>query len=268
MKNLEQGKATICIVNYKTERLTRLCLRSIRKFTKYPYNVIVVDNNSDDASLDYLRSLKWIKLIERKASDDIRSGSWAHGSGLDSGLEICNTEFFVAMHSDVIIRDPQWLNYLANFAENDPKVGCVGSGKIEDKPEWLLALRRATDIKALIRKITGTKDERFYVRAICSLYRTEPLLKHGLRFAADSDKGVTCGKKLYFELLRLGYASIEIPSATMTKMIWHLAHATMVLNPEFKVRKRTEEKCKRKLFEILESPLVQELEQNGAKYDE
>ena len=43
MSNLIKGKATICIVNYKTQEFTRLCLRSIRKFTKYPYEVIVVD---------------------------------------------------------------------------------------------------------------------------------------------------------------------------------------------------------------------------------
>ena len=48
MPELVKGKATICIPNYKTLDFTRLCLRSIRKFTKYPYEVIVVDNNSQD----------------------------------------------------------------------------------------------------------------------------------------------------------------------------------------------------------------------------
>ena len=61
-----KGKTTICIVNYKTEELTRLCLRAIRKFTKVPYEVVVIDNDSGDGSLKYLRSLKWIHLIERR----------------------------------------------------------------------------------------------------------------------------------------------------------------------------------------------------------
>ena len=51
MPQIIKGKATICIVNYKTLELTRLCLRSIRKFTNYPYEVIVVDNDSGDESL-------------------------------------------------------------------------------------------------------------------------------------------------------------------------------------------------------------------------
>ncbi len=57
MPDLIKGKATICIANYKTLDFIRLCLRSIRKFTSYPYEVVVVDNNSQDESLDYLKSL-------------------------------------------------------------------------------------------------------------------------------------------------------------------------------------------------------------------
>ena len=84
---LIQGKATICIPNYKTLDFTRLALRSIRKFTNYPYEVIVVDNDSRDKSLDYLRKVSWIKLIERSSEDGTLKGSIAEGSALDIGLQ-------------------------------------------------------------------------------------------------------------------------------------------------------------------------------------
>src|SRR5210317_2109543 len=109
MSNLIKGKATICIVNYKTLDFTRLCLRSIRKFTKYPYEVIVVDNDSQDESLEYLKSLDWIRLIERRAGANEPGGGYAHAAGLDLGLENCNTEFFVSMHSDTFVRKDNWL---------------------------------------------------------------------------------------------------------------------------------------------------------------
>ena len=89
------GKATICLVNYKTLDLTRLCLRSVRKLTKYPYEVIVIDNNSRDDSLEYLRRLKRIRLIERQDSKNSDVG-YAHAAGLDLGLANCNTEFDMA----------------------------------------------------------------------------------------------------------------------------------------------------------------------------
>ena len=51
MADLVRGKATICVVNYKTLDMTRLCLRAIRLFTTYSHEVMVVDNNSQDDSL-------------------------------------------------------------------------------------------------------------------------------------------------------------------------------------------------------------------------
>ena len=64
---MPEPKVTILIPNYKTLMLTKLCLRLIRKHTeKSMIHVIVIDNDSNDESTEYLRSLKWIELIERK----------------------------------------------------------------------------------------------------------------------------------------------------------------------------------------------------------
>ena len=108
MSDLIKAKATICIVNYKTPELTRLCLRSIRKFTHYPCEVLVIDNNSKDESLDYLRTLNWIRLIERDTQNDY-GGGHSHAVALELGLEKCNTEFFISMHSDTIVQKENWL---------------------------------------------------------------------------------------------------------------------------------------------------------------
>jgi GT2 family glycosyltransferase len=55
--DLVKAAATICIVNYRTLDLTKLCLRCISKFARYRHQVIVVDNDSRDESLEYLRSI-------------------------------------------------------------------------------------------------------------------------------------------------------------------------------------------------------------------
>ena len=151
MSNLIKGKATICIVNYKTPDFIRLCLRSIRKFTKYPYEVIVVDNDSQDESLKYLKSLNWIRLIERRAGSNEPGGGYAHAAGLDLGLENCNTEFFVSMHSDTFVRKDNWLKDLIYYFGRDESIVCVGSGKIELIPKWRILLKKATDFRTLKR---------------------------------------------------------------------------------------------------------------------
>lgn len=254
----ESGKVTICIVNYKTEELTKLCLRSIRKYTRYPYEVIVVDNDSGDSSLDYLRTVPWIRLFERPG-EMVKSGSWAHGTGLDRGLKNCNTEYFMAMHSDTFVCKEGWLRELVEVMEQSPAKACAGGGKLDLKPKWQILLKQATDFKKWMRRLKNKKRDDFYIRTICGLYRTEVLKKENLTFAMNVDDGVTCGKQLYYELVDRGYETHPISPWKMSEYIYHLAHATMVLNPEFTVRKKTERKCRKYLNNILNSPIVQEV---------
>ena len=262
MSNPIKGKATICIVNYRTLDFTRLCLRSIRKFTKYPYGIIVVDNDSQDESLEYLKSLDWIQLIERRTRADEPGGGYAHAAGLDLGLENCNTKFFVSMHSDTFVRKKNWLTDLISYFGNDENIACVGSGKIELIPTWRIMLKKATDLRTFKRKILREPDPigkfRYYNRTICCLYRTDVLKREKLSFGMEQDKGLTGGKKLYFELIDRGYKTIELPPSVMARYVIHLAHVTQVVNPqEFKLRNRTVRKCHRLVNEVMSSKTVQ-----------
>ena len=263
MPDLIKAKATICIVNYKTLDFTRLCLRSIRKFTNYPHEVIVIDNNSADESLDYLKSLNWIRLIERKADNDL-GGGYAHGAALELGLENCNTEFFISMHSDTFIQKQNWLTYLIDCFGNDEKIVCVGSGKIELTPQWQILLKKATDLRTFKRKLFREPDPvgkyRYYNRTICCVYRTDVFRREKLFFLMDRDKGLTAGKKLYFELVDRGCKTVELPPAVMGKYVIHLAHATQVVNPlEFTLRKKTTRKCHRLIGKIKSSEIIKSI---------
>ena len=251
---------SICVVNYKTPLLTKLCIRSIRRFTPQPYELIVVDNDSKDESLDYLRSVKWIKLVERKAGE-AKPPAWMHGNALDMGFEASSGEFFVSLHSDTLIHREGWLDLLLSPALENPRLACSGCGKLDLKPQWLMLLKACTDVKDWLRRLNPEVRRDFYVRTICALYRSETLRKEKLRFDMDCDKKLTCGQQLYYELLDKGYPLKEIPERTMASYIHHLAHATMVLNKdvEFKVRSRTERKCKAALERILSSPLAKEI---------
>lgn len=264
MDGLASNKATICVVNYKTLQLTRLCLRSIRKFTNYPYELIVVDNGSADDSLDYLRSLPWIRLIERKNDSNGSSGSYAHAAALDIALSNCNTELFLAMHSDTFILRPNWLTELVSHFNADDNIACVGSGKIELTPTWRVWLKKATDLRTFGRKLLRRPDplgkHRYYNRTICCLYKTNVLRRENLFFLMDRDKGLTVGKKLYFELADRGYKTVELPPRVMGCYVIHLAHATQVLNEdEFSLRARTKRKTNRLIKRIWNSPLVQDI---------
>ena len=262
MSDLVKGKATICVANYKTLDFTRLCLRSVRKFTRYPYEVIAVDNDSQDESLEYLKSLKWIRLIEHRGSE--LRGGFAHGAALDIGLENCNTEFFISMHSDSFVQKENWLAELVGYFGGDDNVACVGSGKIELTPKWRIVLKKATDFRTFKRKLMREPDPlgvyRYYNRTICCLYRTDILRRENLSFLMDRDKGLTGGKKLYFELVDRGYRTVELPSSVMGRFICHLAHATQAINPqEFTLRKKTIRKYKKVVDKVVASEIMLKL---------
>ncbi len=263
MPDFVKGEAAICVVNYKTLDFIRLCLRSIRKFTRYPCEVIVVDNDSQDESLEYLKSLSWIRLIERSTKDD-PSGGYSHGAALQLGLESCDTEFFVSMHSDTFIKRAGWLIDLIDYFGDDEMTACVGSGKIELIPQWRILLKKATDLRTFKRKVLREPDPlgkyRYYNRTICCVYRTDSLRRERLSFLMERDKGLTAGKRLYFELVDRGYKTVELPPATMGQYIIHLAHATQAVNPaEFTLRSKTVRKCYRLVDKVMSSEVVKSI---------
>ena len=55
---------SIIILTYNQLKYTKLCIESIRKFTyKNRYELIVVDNNSTDGTVSWLKEQDDIKLI-------------------------------------------------------------------------------------------------------------------------------------------------------------------------------------------------------------
>jgi hypothetical protein len=259
-----KARATICIPSYKTLDFTKICLRSIRKFTNYPYDVIVVDNDSRDESLNYLKSLPWIRLIDRKFEDCELTGSEAVGSAYDMALKECNTEFFVALHTDTFVRTQNWLTELIKYFGNTEEIACVGSGKIELKPQWQITLKKVTDFGMLKRKIMrdpALKGKfRYHNRTICSVYRTAVLKQNNLSFMPNKAKGLTAGRGLYFDLVDNGHKTVELPSKIMKKYAIHLDHATQAINPnEFTLRKKTVRKCNRIIEKIMSSQITKDI---------
>jgi hypothetical protein len=62
-----EGSYSIILVNYKSLELTQTCLNLLHEGLRgSDVPIYVVDNDSNDASTDYLRTLDWIQLIERK----------------------------------------------------------------------------------------------------------------------------------------------------------------------------------------------------------
>lgn len=231
-------QVTILIPNFKTPEITRICLRLLRQHTDFSRaHVIAIDNDSRDASLDYLRTIKWIELIERPAQAD-DTPALSHARALDLALRRVKTPFVLSIHTDTFVRRSDWLDILlAPFAE-DEKLAGVGSWKLETKT-WLQRLGRRIEgsWKIAQHRLTGRRSyraERFddslhYLRSHCAMYRSEVIRALGTGF---SDGGEVAGSIMHRKMVAAGYRMRFLESEQLGQYVDHLNHATMVLNPE------------------------------------
>ena len=217
---------TIIIPNYKTPELTKLCLRSLRKHTDLSKaRVVVVDNDSADASLEYLRGLTWITLVERKTAGE--SGPEMHARALDEALKLVDTPFFLVMHTDTIVGSDKWLDYLLGAFKGNPKLAGVGSWKLEKCSKLKYYGQRLEDLVRRIFLRRRHAPEERYLRSHCAMYRTD-LVRGCTKGFFD---GETAGRSLHRMLVAAGYEMRFLESFELGAYIRHLNHATMILNP-------------------------------------
>jgi len=242
---MSTAKVTILIPNYKTLTLTKLCLRLLRKYTDPKLaHVIVIDNDSRDESLSYLKTLPWIELIERPAI----AGEYphlAHALALDLGLAQVTTPYVLSIHTDTLVKHPDWLNFLLTHIEQNPQIAGVGSWKIENRSwlrSWIKNLERAVQINyyQLINKtdhkVEGYGKNYYYLRSHCALYRMNLIRQLNLSF---SDSGEPAGKVMHKKLIDNGYQMIFLNTQELSRYLDHIDHATMALNPHLGARRRT-----------------------------
>ena len=236
---MAQKQVTILVPNYKTPEITTICLRLLRKYTRPDLaEVIVIDNNSQDDSLKYLRKLEWIRLLERDCIQN-ESGVQAHSRALDLALEEVKTPYVLSIHTDTFVKSHDWLDkLLAEFDE--PDIAGVGSWKLESKNVirragikfeqfWKRQLHRFFGYKRYNPHRLDSKSQ--YLRSHCAMYRMDVIKAVKTSFADGDD---TAGKVMHKKMRQAGYKMKFLPSEFLGQYVDHLNHATSIFNPELR----------------------------------
>jgi len=246
---------SILIPHYQTPNLARLCLRSIRRYTKHvPYEVLVIDNGSRDAdSIDYLRSVAWIRLIER--GDAASAGAAGHKEAIELGIQATVAPLILTFHTDTIpIRD-DWLAWHVLQIEQDPQIAAVGTYKLERKSWWRRMLKSAGQRMPRQSKKGGDDDP--YIRSHCALYRRSVLEQLNLNYNNPDDQ--TAGRHVHRTLEANGYVARRLSVDETLSRVVHLNHATMVLVSEFETGRRTRRRGRRRIEQFLSRESIQEI---------
>jgi GT2 family glycosyltransferase len=117
------GEVTIVVVSYNGLELVRQCLESILADPSYPrYQVVVVDNASEEPVRAYLRHLQETERRVRVIFNETNLGfAAANNIGL---RQLDDSEFVVLLNNDTVV-PPGWLGRLLRHARK-PDVGIVG----------------------------------------------------------------------------------------------------------------------------------------------
>lgn len=253
---------TIGIAHYQTEELLRLCLRAIRKFTRLPYEVVVVDNGSRDSSLKYLRRLRWIHLIERDASRE--PAPIAHAEALELAAQAARGKYFLSLHTDAIPKVEGWLERIVRRMEENPRVALVGTAKKKPSPLWesFRSLTGRAFWERFFSQIRGKGVARKrpsrapFPRSFSALYRMEALQALGLSFRLEG--GLRAGENISERLAAAGYEVKFIPEEEMSQIVEHIGHATAAIHDSIRHR-RAARKAKKRLEEVFSNPLYRSL---------
>ncbi len=231
----DSPRISVCIPHWQVRDMLSICLRSIRKHSrKYNLEVIVVDNGSRDDSLEYLRSLSWIRLIERPEEG---VSNWPANvfTAWDLGARVAEGEYFVTMHSDVFVKQDDWLDPLLREITVSPGVAGSGAWKLAlESPLYAWQKRVVGSCLAQAKRLFGRRArssfrEGHYPRDYCAIYRTSVLVDRDLTFCPGDDL-ITGGYAIARQLWNAGYETRMVPVWEMADRLVHVAHGTAAVS--------------------------------------
>jgi GT2 family glycosyltransferase len=111
-------RASVILVNYNGMSHLDACISSVLKQSYTNFEVIFVDNNSSDESLEYART-KFPNLTF--VANDKNLG---YAGGINSGLPYATGDYIGPLNIDTEVV-PNWLGAMVAFLDENPQVGAV-----------------------------------------------------------------------------------------------------------------------------------------------
>lgn len=113
-------KVSIVVLNYNGKRYLDDCFQSLAEVDYPNFEVVMVDNNSTDDSVEYIkRTYQWVRIIQTG-----RNGGFAFGNNF--GIKETDGKYVFLLSNDTIATK-DFLHKVVEVAESNSDVGVVGA---------------------------------------------------------------------------------------------------------------------------------------------
>ncbi|MBX2930644.1 MAG: glycosyltransferase [Chitinophagaceae bacterium] len=128
---------SVIIVNYNVKYFLQQCLYSVEKAINHIHaEVIVVDNNSTDGSMAYLKPIfSWVKFIEN-------TDNKGFGKANNIALQEATGKYILFLNPDTIVPEDCFEKCI-NFLEQHTTCGALGIKMVDGKGQFLSESKRA-----------------------------------------------------------------------------------------------------------------------------
>lgn len=227
----ESNLATVAILNFNGAEMLESFLPMVLYSSMLPLDIAVIDNDSDDESIEYLE--QWhpeIKVIRLPKN-------YGFAEGYNKGIDQINTKYTVLLNSDVLVKE-KWLDTILELMESDdtiaacqPKIKSLeekemfeyagAAGGMMDKVGYPFCRGRIFDT---VEQDEGQYDdlrEVFWTSGAAMVVRTDIYKKfNGLdgRFFAHQEEIDFC-----WRLKNAGYRLMYVPDSE----VFHLGGGTL-----------------------------------------
>lgn len=211
---------SIIVLNWNGEKVITECINSITNLNYKNIEIIIVDNNSIDRSLEIINRFSKIKLIKNLSN-------LGFAAGMNIGIINSNGKYIATLNNDVMVC-PDWLDRPIELLQSNPKIGIISCrqmvykepDKIDvlytKKTPYLLPKPVGTNKKYSLHPEFHSEKEVFCASGASVIYRKEIFEKYGVfdeRFFAYHEES-----DLQTRALNDGWKCMYVPSAVVYHM--------------------------------------------------
>lgn len=150
----------IVIVNYNTLGYLKKCLASIKDCTRYPYHLIIIDNQSTDGSKLYLK-----RLSQQGVQVIINQKNLGCAKAWNQGIRKSSGKYILFLNPDTLVTRG-WLKTMVACSEDDSQIAVVGNKQVNERGLIMHAGVLEKEGKAFMRGV-GERDSPEKYNHIC-----------------------------------------------------------------------------------------------------